>query len=89
MDMTFTIKATNPAGVDHVTSTLAGPGYSQTHDSHPEGEAVVFDGIPGAGTFTLTSQAYADRDDPDHTVGDPFTVTVTIAAQVPTPISIS
>lgn len=75
MDMTFTIKATVP-GVDHVTSTLAGPGYTQTHDSHPEGEAVVFDGIPGAGTFTLTSQAYADRD--DHEIGEAVKTTITI-----------
>ena len=89
MDMTFHIITANPSAVDHIGNTMTGPGFSQEHDSHPEGEDVVFSGIPGPGIYTLTSQAYADRDDPDHTVGDPFTVTVAIAAQVPTPISIS
>ena len=45
-----------------MTSTFTGPGFNQAHDSHLERD-VVFDGIPGAGTFALTSQAYTDRDD--------------------------
>ena len=86
MDMTFTITATNPNGVDHVTSVLSGAGFNQSHDSHPEGENVTFLGVPGSGSFTLTSQAYADRD--DHEVGDPSTLTISITGPT-TPVTIS
>jgi hypothetical protein len=87
MDITLHIITANPTGIDHIANTMTGPAFSQEHDSHPEGEDVVFSGLPGFGTYTLTSQAYADRD--DHEVGDPSTLTIAITGPAPTPVTIS